>query len=187
MARNYPADFRLQSFFTENYDRETLARINFYNAQRRGESTSAGRRQKGVPNGLPIINPMQFARRKKLEEDESMRKIVEDARKKFNADVEMYPATRKVKSTLYDGFTKEEKGRYKYLRLRHQENPENKFTYPVTSALEYGWKIQDEDLRRSKFAVSNVTKYSFFTRNGVPDLAAPTNPSQNHSTAAVMY
>lgn len=30
MARSYPADTKLQSFISEQYDKETTARLNFY-------------------------------------------------------------------------------------------------------------------------------------------------------------
>ena len=37
-ARNYPADFRLQKFFTENYNLESKARLDFFSARKRGRS-----------------------------------------------------------------------------------------------------------------------------------------------------
>ena len=35
----------------------------------------------------------------------------------------------------------QEKGRYQYLKDRKQHIPEQKFTYPITSSMEYGWKV----------------------------------------------
>lgn len=35
-ARNYPADTRLQKFYTEQYDKENIARLEWYIATKRG-------------------------------------------------------------------------------------------------------------------------------------------------------
>jgi len=188
MARNYPADVRLQNFYTENYDLEAKSRLNFFNARQRGDlsSVSAGCRR-GIPNGLPLINPMQFARQKKLEEDETLRQILSQA-KKLDCRDEMKPIDGQLKEKLYDGFTKEEKGRYQYLKSRHLHIPESKFTYPVTSAMDYGWKVLDSfKLQRSPYANCNVTKYNFYTRSGVPDLSQPASSDRMYRSKTMGF
>jgi hypothetical protein len=178
MARNYPADVRLQSFYTENYTKESSARLDFWKQQRRGGETMSPAQKRAI-GALPTINPSKFAREMKMKEDEENARIVAEARNYDYSQVMRKPNTR-VKAGLYDGFTKEEKGRYQYLKSRHMHVPEAKYTYPVLSSMEYGWQIQDRfDLKKSPHAMSNVTSNSFYTRSGVPDLANPSvNPSQ---------
>ena len=68
-------------------------------------SYSAGARR-GLHDGLPNINPMQFARQKKLEEDANLKMILSQA-KGLDCRDEMRPVKASVRDKLYDGFTKE--------------------------------------------------------------------------------
>jgi len=189
MARNYPADVRLQTFYTENYDLEAKGRINFFRERTLGTDLRVPRqRQRGIPAGLPQINPMQFARQQKLKEDENIAKLKSEATKLNCADVMMgVPAATKDK--LYDGFTKEEKGRYAYLKDRNHDIPENKYTYPITSTMDYGWKVLDQfKLKRSDHAVNNITRYTFYTRSGIPTLSQPAaSNAHRRSTSTTIF
>ncbi len=188
MARNYPADVRLQCFYTEGYDKETTARLNFHRQQKRGGQVgSANAASMQLRAGLPQINPMKFAREQKLREDAENARIREEARQ-MDYSEEMRMPNPRVKAKLYDGFTKEEKGRYQYLKSRHLHIPEYKFTYPVLNSMEYGWEIQRKfQLKKSDHAMSNVTKKNFYTRSGVPDLSNPTNNPSKLERAKTMY
>lgn len=179
MARSYPADTRIQAFISEQYGRETIARLAFHKEKTQGDVRSAGtirRRQQGGPlvNGLPSINPTSFGRKMLREERARLAEIAEEA-KKFETTEEMRPPPAAVKEALYEGFTKEEKGRYRYLNSRKETIPETKYHFPITSSWVYGWKLDDEfKLHRPEHARTRLIQDSFFTRNNVPTLQDPT-------------
>ena len=70
---------------------------------------------------------------------------------------------------LYDGFTKEEKGRYQYLKSRKTENPEDKYEYPLLSSFQYGWKLKEiaMDYKTPANGRTKIVEESFYRRNGV--------------------
>ena len=179
MSRTYPADVKLQSFITEQYGREAIARLEFHKEKKQGNVRSAGtyrRRQQGGPliNGLPAINPNTFGRQMVREERERLALIAEEA-KKFQTTEEMRPPPEVLKESLYDGFTKEEKGRYRYLNARKRDIPETKYHFPQLSSWVYGWKLDEEfKLHRPEYARTRLIQDSFFARNNVPDLQNPT-------------
>ena len=75
----------------------------------------------------------------------------------------------KVTKLLYDGFTKEEKGRYQYLKARKTDNPEEKYDYPLLTSFDYGWKL-NEVATAYKTPANGRTKIvedTFHRRNGV--------------------
>ncbi len=82
---------------------------------------------------------------------------------------EMKPADDKTKTLLFEGFTKEEKGRYQYLRARTAHNPEDKYEFPLLSSWEYGWKLKDvgQKFKSPANARSKIVEESFYRRNGV--------------------
>ena len=55
---------------------------------------------------------------------------------------DMHPITRAEKDVLFDGFSKDEKGRSKYLKMRKKFDPEEKYRYPQLSSWEYGWNFK---------------------------------------------
>ena len=178
MSRSFPGDARRQHFFEEQFAKETTARLKFYSDQKAAaagdESSQVVRQQSRVNSGLPQINPMEFAVRKKREEEETLRKIIEEARQNQTTE-EMYPVPDVEKQPLYEGFSRERRGRYQYLRNRHQLSPDTKFTFPVISSWEYGWKINDEmpAYGRPRNARTSMIKDSLYARNGVPTLSCP--------------
>ena len=122
---------KLQAFYTQNYDKENGARLQWYMDNKRGQSggpqaSRQGSRTAALNHGLPTINPMEYARNKKRAEEEHIRQIRLQARQQQSKE-EMRKPDPKLFGTLYDGFTKEEKGRYQYLKKRHTIIPEKKF------------------------------------------------------------
>uniref|UniRef100_A0A1B6BZI2 Sperm microtubule inner protein 1 C-terminal domain-containing protein n=2 Tax=Clastoptera arizonana TaxID=38151 RepID=A0A1B6BZI2_9HEMI len=53
----------------------------------------------------------------------------------------MYPVPFKVKDTLYHGISHNDEGRLKYLRLRQELSPEDKYYEPLLWSFGYGWKL----------------------------------------------
>lgn len=179
MARNFPADTKLQHFYEEQFAKEDVTRLQFYFDNKDSKNKSMRPRDRAaVRSGLPTINPTEFAVRKKREEDEMMRQIVEQARQSQSKE-EMWSPDSQIKSRLYDGISREEKGRYQYLRERHDTIPERKFAFPLCSSWDYGWKVGDEmgQYQRPKYARTAKVKESFYTCNGIPTLTDPKSNS----------
>jgi len=89
----------------------------------------------------------------------------------------MRPVDEQSRSALYDGFSREGRGRARYLHDRYRHAPDAKFTYPLVSSWEYGWKVGDEmpAYGRPRHARTAIVRDSFFTRNGVA-LPCTANP-----------
>lgn len=86
-----------------------------------------------------------------------------------NLLTDMRKPDEKYQKLLFDGFTKEEKGRYQYLKARKAENPEDKYDYPLVTSFDYGWKL-DEVATAYKTPANGRTKIvedTFHTRNGI--------------------
>ena len=87
----------------------------------------------------------------------------------------MRDVEQETKDKLYNGFTKEEKGRYTYLNTRKEIIPEVKYTRPICSSWIYGWKLNDS-VKPSKppHARTKIVRDTFYTSNGIPDLPETT-------------
>ncbi|XP_063794899.1 protein SPMIP1 [Pseudophryne corroboree] len=88
---------------------------------------------------------------------------------------EMRPVTPRTSRVLYDGFSKEGKGRSLYLKKRKQFGPEEKYLYPLLSSWDYGWRLDDvvKEFKAPNHGRSRIVKDTFYTRNGI--LSVPAN------------
>jgi hypothetical protein len=173
MSRSFLLDAKIQHFVTEQYEKEARARIQFYHDTKSGK----GYATKSYVIGLPDINPNQFAIKKKREEDEQMRRVIEEARSKQVKD-EMWPVDARTRQKLYQGISRDGMGARSYLRDRYKLNPEDRFTFPVLSSLQYGWRVSDElgTYHKPSHGRSAKIEESFYSRNGVPVLSDPSQP-----------
>lgn len=84
----------------------------------------------------------------------------------------MFPVNSKVRDKLYDGITKEEKGRYQYLKERIQTIPEKRYQFPLCSSWDYGWRMEDyipkDTIKNAEYGRRAIVESDFFTRNGIP-------------------
>jgi len=79
---------------------------------------------------------------------------------------EMRPSSEGAKKLLYDGFSKEGKGRSQYLQYRTSTRiPEERFDYTVTSNWEYGWQ-QRVKLAPPRYGRSRIVRETFFRTGG---------------------
>ncbi|CAH8537649.1 unnamed protein product [Heterobilharzia americana] len=85
---------------------------------------------------------------------------------------DMYQPSTQVLSLLYEGISKEGKGRHQYLRDRNKLNLEDKFQFPVLTSMEYGWGhtdlISKMPSHAKKFGRQCVIEESFYRRTGIP-------------------
>lgn len=84
---------------------------------------------------------------------------------------EMRVASAATKGLLYTGLSAEGEGRKAYLIQRKNKGPEEKYQYPLTSALEVGWKISDvsgtRENKPAQYGRSRIVQDTFFRTNGV--------------------
>ncbi len=108
--------------------------------------------------------------------DNGVDKMVKDAEQDPHSSRDMKPVPVPVKSTLYEGFSKEGKGRSQYLSIREQHIPEEKYHYPLLSSWDYGWRLNDvvqrDEIGKPENGRTRIVSDTFYTRNGVPDLQA---------------
>ncbi|XP_076844402.1 protein SPMIP1 isoform X2 [Brachyhypopomus gauderio] len=89
----------------------------------------------------------------------------------------MRPVSPKTRETLYNGFSKEGRGRIFYLKSRVQKGPEERFDYPILSSWEYGWRLGDyiNNYRSPSNGRSEVVKSTFYARNGIFNIPSATD------------
>ena len=82
---------------------------------------------------------------------------------------DMYPVRKELVDVLFDGHSKEEKGRYRYLNLRKQIPLEERYHHPVSNSMTYGWKLGEtgQKFQAPTYARGKIVEESFYRRNGV--------------------
>ena len=199
MARKYPANTQIQKFLEESYNKERDARLKTwylrmsgdtdglvkgYRAQQpvkskqfevfRKKIENAGHPAEALLEKLPKLQKERSYHRRISKYDDNLLKL---ANKSTDGAllVEMRPSSPKTRELLYDGFTKEGRGRYLYLQQRYRKVPEAKYEYPLTSSLEYGWKLGDvikkEDIKKPAFGRTRIVADTFYTRTGIPAIS----------------
>ncbi|KAI1890364.1 hypothetical protein AGOR_G00152970 [Albula goreensis] len=89
----------------------------------------------------------------------------------------MRPVSPQTKEALFQGFSKEGRGRHLYLRRRVQKGPEEKFDFPLLSSWDYGWRLGDYDreYRSPANGRSGIVRNTFYARNGIFHFPSPTD------------
>ncbi|XP_007908813.2 protein ATP6V1FNB [Callorhinchus milii] len=81
---------------------------------------------------------------------------------------DMRPVTPQTRALLYDGFSKEEKGRYQYLKARVSKGPDEKYEYPFTTSWDYGWRLGDMvKYQTPAHGRSAIIQGTFYRKNGI--------------------
>lgn len=188
MSRNYPADTQIQKFLEESYNKERDTRLGWYfknvadpdRQERQSKQFEVFRKKIEAACPKPTEGLLQL---RKLKPKNYHKRIInyDDSLAKLRASHErmatvgdMVPAPTRTKTLLYDGFTKEGRGRYQYLQSRYQEIPEDKYHFPVLSSWEYGWRLGDviktEDIKKPTQGRTRIVADTFYTRTGIPAL-----------------
>lgn len=184
-ARNANFTTQVQEFLKESYKKESTKRLDWY-SKRRSQSMNQPRQlevfRKKITEGskpseallekLPAIKKEARHARQKADFNDPL--IGQRAYTAVELQEEMRPPSPKTRESLFDGFTKEGKGRYQYLRSRYDTIPEKKFTFPMISSWEYGWRLGDvikkEDIKKPTYGRTRIVEDTFYTRNGIPQL-----------------
>jgi hypothetical protein len=169
-------DTRAQNTWKETIEKEAATRINYKFAPKDETSKDEdewfvrSKYTKSAPT-VPKMQTITFPPRpEKKNPAQNVANIVQEL-KSSDKDLlsDMKPPKENVKKLLYDGFTKEEKGRYQYLKARKSDDPESKYEYPLLSSFEYGWKLNEVSTQYKTPANgrSKIVEESFYRRNGV--------------------
>jgi len=82
---------------------------------------------------------------------------------------DMRPVDWTTSSRIYEGSSREGKGRSGYLKTRHSLRPEVKYQYPIVSSWEYGWRLGDvikvDELKNPEFGRSRIVAETFYRNN----------------------
>lgn len=169
-------DTRRQNFWTELIQKEDFIRLTWHERFRnaRKEKMELSFATKPVHQKINT-EKVSFEKLPKLIKPEfSKAPIRRDIKTEIDVPsasvlVEMRPPSSNTKALLYKGYSAIGEGRTAYLRARKVINPESKYEFPLTSSLEYGWKIADvnSDIKGTKFGRSKIVKDSFYRANGV--------------------
>lgn len=184
-----PVNSQAQKFWEETYDKETHARLSYFkhksSADSAGESKQFEVFKKKIEAACPKPTeallklrhhkPVKYNRRRanydgNLDELKKNLKPVDSSML-----IEMYPPPERQRTLLYDGFSKQGKGRHQYLQSRYRGNiPEEKYQYQSLSSWDYGWRLNDPTngslVGKSPHGRNRIVADTFYTRNGIPTL-----------------
>ncbi|KAL8585437.1 hypothetical protein ACOMHN_024598 [Nucella lapillus] len=179
-ARNANFTTQYSDFLKESYEKESSQRLAWFAKRRttqvstksrqlevfRKKITEASKPSEALLSRLPKISAEPRYHRRKGDFGAHPEQWPD-----VDAHREMRPVSPDTWQMLYDGFTKEEKGRYQYLRKRWNIIPEKKFAFPTLSSWDYGWRLGDhmkkEDITKPAFGRTRMLNDTFFTRNGI--------------------
>ncbi|KAK7102064.1 protein SPMIP1-like [Littorina saxatilis] len=189
-ARNPNFTTQFQEFMKESFEKESSQRLAWFNKRRsqtvnrprqlevfRKKITEGSKPSEALLEKLPAIG--KEARHARVKADWNDPLLENRPQAPLEIESEMRPPSGKTRDTLYDGFTKEGKGRYQYLRRRYDTIPEQKFEFPILSSWDYGWRLGDvikkEDIKKPPFGRTRIVNDTFYNRNGIG--ISPPHPS----------
>lgn len=174
MVRELNMDTQRQNFWKESINKEAIVRLAWHNRYSKEFARStfvAKPRQQGLTIQSPGAHKVSDKKKEaKNLQSSSKEKFEEVAKKNPEALlVEMRPVSTGTKALLYKGFSALGEGRYQYLQERKLKKPEDKYEFPITSAWEVGWKINEyvPNLRGEQFGRTKVIRDSFYRPNGI--------------------
>ncbi|XP_067837748.1 protein SPMIP1-like [Heptranchias perlo] len=150
MERKLNMDTQMQNFWKESITKEELLRLCWVQRFQADPSKLPvrGREQKKL-FALPHIDLSRLKESEQKKEEGSAEEAKQEEPKVGDGGEKvgtvslsyMRPVTPKVRALLYDGFSKEEKGRHQYLKARTNKGPAEKYQFAITSSWDYGWKL----------------------------------------------
>jgi hypothetical protein len=168
-------DTRVQNAWKELVEKEANTRVQCKLRQEEGKNEDEwfvrSKYQGGKAGSLNIPTAIKFPpkppRRDPAAEIEKLSQQLKD--NSVNLLTDMKTPDEATSKLLYDGLSKEGKGRYQYLQTRKLEKPEDRFEYPVNSSFEYGWKLKEvaQEYKTPSHGRGRIVEESFYRRNGV--------------------
>ncbi|OON23338.1 hypothetical protein X801_00749 [Opisthorchis viverrini] len=184
MSRNFPADTRAQRALEEQYERELTSQISWFLKHQQAKKTSPGKplspeeiSETKVSNPFDLLpkhvqEKIIACRAREKKPTKAVKKPSESKESVKELPPDMIPPEPYVLKTLYDGISKEGRGRYKYLTERNRLDMEQKYRYPILSSMEYGWGHRQllkecPNLHTKRHGRVQVIRESFYQRNGL--------------------
>ncbi|XP_048410626.2 protein ATP6V1FNB-like [Stegostoma tigrinum] len=139
-------DDEKQNFWKEGITKEDLLRLCWLRHHQQGLNKVPRR---GTELKKVLVRPHTDLSEQKSTEQEKEASVTKGETEKRKAEEkvatdsfsDMRPVTPEVRALLYDGCSKEEKGRYQYLKARTKKGPSEKYNHAITSSWEYGWRL----------------------------------------------
>ncbi|XP_067915845.1 protein SPMIP1-like [Heterodontus francisci] len=153
MERKLNLDNQMQNFWKEGITKEDLLRLCWLKRFQGERNKSPARRRElkkefmpphiDLPTHETMVHkkqaPVKDAKGEKPKAGEHVATVPLN---------DMRPVTPEVHALLYDGFSKEEKGRYQYLKARTKKGPNEKYEYAITTSWDYGWNLGEKLLAK---------------------------------------
>lgn len=164
-------DTQRQNFWKESINNEVLIRNRWFQ-QHMSDGFSDEERIKPVKARKITVQPLQTKDLPGYKSPEPPAPKPETRpAQPDELEVTMRVASATTKNKLYTGLSAEGEGRKAYLLQRKNKGPEEKYQYPLTSALEVGWKIREVsgsiEGKPAQFGRSRIVQDTFFRTNGV--------------------
>nr|KAG8540761.1 hypothetical protein GDO81_018628 [Engystomops pustulosus] len=162
---------RNQNCWKELIEKETLTRMNWKiknskeNPGQNQLETTKKKREVFIPKAVTSLPPLDKTApplvSRTEESDHDQLDLLNLA--------EMRPVTPHTSRLLYDGFSKEGKGRSLYLKVRKRLGPEEKYPHPTLSSWDYGWRLGSviDEFKTPIHGRSRIVKDTFYSRNGI--------------------
>lgn len=179
MARQSNIDTTRQEFLKESYRKENTLRNKWFREHFGSDSLPTGvagsdHSASPVPEtkvgnrGKPTFIKIKPAPATPTKRPSPPPKATEPAK---DIGPEMRAASPDTKKMIYTGLSSEGNGRVAYLVKRKNKAPEEKFEYPLTSALEVGWNIKEiaktAEIKEVHYGKSRIVRDTFFAESGV--------------------
>ncbi|XP_075711224.1 protein SPMIP1 isoform X2 [Rhinoderma darwinii] len=152
MARELNLTTQKQEFMKESYLKEIHTRINWWHHYRQNLQPVPHLVSKPkVKNHFKLPTIIHSSIEANIDNKNCLdiHQDVHNPREGRNSDEmktglmesQMKPVSPGTRSLLYQGTSKEEKGRHRYLKARNILGPEEKYCFPVTTSWDYGWRL----------------------------------------------
>uniref|UniRef100_A0A4W3IZF1 Sperm microtubule inner protein 1 C-terminal domain-containing protein n=1 Tax=Callorhinchus milii TaxID=7868 RepID=A0A4W3IZF1_CALMI len=173
--RKFNMDTQQQNFWKETINKEKLLSLCWLRRYQPDPCRPPPRkRERRKLFRLPKIEVKEEEKEKEEAEEERKKVAAKIAEKAKNTSVtvsipnDMRPVTPQTRALLYDGFSKEEKGRYQYLKARVSKGPDEKYEYPFTTSWDYGWRLGDMvKYQTPAHGRSAIIQGTFYRKNGI--------------------
>nr|CDS26465.1 hypothetical protein HmN_000671600 [Hymenolepis microstoma] len=157
MRRGYPVDTQSQRALQEVYEKEDLAAIKFFLAHHKPDKEVSANSVR-VKEIFQLEIPEKYAKLMEEKAQSKIKKQSEAKKEELLPSTEESPLMRPPSSGVY-------------LKQRLKLNPDERYEMPVTTAMEYGWKLFEvfpkSEITHPRYGRISTIQRSFFRNGGV--------------------
>ncbi|XP_075061356.1 protein SPMIP1 [Mixophyes fleayi] len=182
MARQFNLTTQTQECMKETYLKELMTRINWRRRYAKNFPTIATSKLKPKIKDhfkLPSISDPSFQVANDNKSYESSHQNAQSPQDRSKTNVvettsamvaQMRPVSPKTQSLLYHGTSKQEEGRYHYMKARNNLKPEEKYLFPLATSWDYGWHLagNSNNINCPLHRRCRIVTDTFFRKNGIP-------------------